>query len=57
MFPWECQVGDKDYQIQPWILKKVKEYVTIEHDNTNRDYFYLQKDKDRRLLMSVLQVK
>ncbi len=57
MVPWDYQMGDKNYQLEPWILKKGKEYVTIERDNSNRGFFHLQKDDDRRLSLSALQAK
>ena len=55
--PWEYEIGDENYQIQPWILKKGKEYVTIEKDNNNKGYFHLQKDEEKRLSLSALQTK
>ena len=55
--PWDYQIGDENYQIEPWILKKGKEYVTIEKDNNNKGYFHLQKDEDKRLSLSALQTK
>ena len=57
MVPWDYQIGDENYQIEPWILKKGKEYVSIEKDNDNKGYFYLQKDEDRRLSLNALQIK
>ena len=57
MVPWDYQMGDKNYQLEPWILKKGKEYVTIERDSSNRGFFHLQKDDDRRLSLSALQAK
>ena len=55
--PWDYEIGDDNYQIEPWILKKGKEYVTIEKDNTNKGYFHLQKDDEKRLSLSALQTK
>tara|TARA_B100000965_G_scaffold303097_1_gene261800 strand:+ start:554 stop:829 length:276 start_codon:yes stop_codon:yes gene_type:complete len=55
--PWDYQVGDKNYQLEPWILKKGREYVTIERDNRNRGFFHLQKDDDKRLSLNALQTK
>ena len=55
--PWECHVEDKNYQIEPWILKKGKEYITIEKDNTNKGFFHLQKDEEKRLSLNSLQAK
>ena len=48
---------DINDQIEPWILKKGKEYVTIEKDNKNKGYFHLQKDEERRLSLNALQAK
>ena len=27
--PWDYKIGDDNYQIEPWILKKGKEYVIL----------------------------
>ena len=40
-----------------WILKKGKEYVTIEKNKQERGKFYLQKDEDRRLSLTALQAR
>ena len=55
--PWDLNPGDNKYQKDPWILKKGKEYVTIEKDNKNKGYFHLQKDKEKRLSLNALQTK
>ena len=55
--PWDYQIEDENYQKEPWILKKGKEYVTIEKDNTNKGWFHLQKDEERRLSLNSLQAK
>ena len=55
--PWDYKIGDENYQIQPWILKKGKEYVTIQKDNNNKGYFHLQKDEEKRLSLNALQTK
>ena len=55
--PWDLNIGDVNYQKEPWILKKGKEFITIETDNNNRGNFYLQKDDEKRLSLSALQVK
>ena len=48
---------DESYQIKTWILKKGKEYVTIEKDNNNKGWFHLQKDEERRLSLNSSQAK
>ena len=55
--PWDYTVDDNNYQKEPWILKKGKEYITIEKDITNRGNFYLQKNDEKRLSLSALQAR
>ena len=55
--PWDYKVGDNNYQTEPWILKKGKEYITIETNTSNRGNFYLQKDDEKRLSLSALQAR
>ena len=55
--PWDLKVGDDNYIKEPWILKKGKEFITIERNNNNRGNFYLQKDDEKRLSLSALQAK
>ena len=57
LVPWDLKVGDNNYQEEPWILKKGKEFVTIENDFKNRGNFYLQKDDEKRLSLSALQAR
>ena len=57
LVPWDLNVGDNSYQEEPWILKKGKEYITIEKDIDNRGNFYLQKDDEKRLSLSALQTR
>tara|TARA_Y100001968_G_scaffold283642_1_gene282434 strand:- start:1773 stop:2057 length:285 start_codon:yes stop_codon:yes gene_type:complete len=55
--PWELKIGDDNYLKEPWILKKGKEFITIETDYQNKGNFFLQKDDEKRLSLSALQVK
>ena len=55
--PWDKREGDDNYLREPWILKKGKEFITIETNNNNRGNFYLQKDDEKRLSLSALQAK
>ena len=55
--PWDYQIGDKNFQIEPWILKKGKEYVTFEKDRNNKGFFLLQKDEDKCLSLNASQAK
>ncbi len=55
--PWDLNEGDDNYLKEPWILKKGKEFITIEPDSDNKGNFYLQKDDEKRLSLSALQVK
>ena len=55
--PWDFKDGDNNYQKEPWILKKGKEYVTIERNTLNRGDFYLQKDDEKKLSLGALQAR
>ena len=55
--PWDYHIGDDNYQIEPQILKKGKEYVTIEKAQNNKGYFLLQKDEEKRLSLNASQAK
>ena len=55
--PWDLNVGDANYLKEPWILKKGKEFITIEPNYSNKGNFYLQKDDEKRLSLSALQTK
>ena len=55
--PWDYPIEDENYQIEPWILKKGKEYVTIEKDKENKGFFLLQKDDEKCLSINAIQIK
>tara|TARA_Y100001968_G_scaffold182524_1_gene167125 strand:+ start:1425 stop:1709 length:285 start_codon:yes stop_codon:yes gene_type:complete len=55
--PWDLKVGDDNYIKEPWVLKKGKEFITIETNNNTKGNFYLQKDNEKRLSLSALQAK
>ena len=55
--PWDLKVGDNNYIKEPWVLKKGKEFITIETNNNTKGNFYLQKDNEKRLSLSALQAK
>ena len=55
--PWDLKEGDDNYLKEPWILKKGKEFITIETDNNNKGNFFLQKNDEKRLSLSALQIK
>ena len=55
--PWDFKAGDDNYLKEPWILKKGKEFITIETNNNTKGNFYLQKDNEKRLSLSALQTK
>ena len=55
--PWDLKFGDDNYLKEPWILKKGKEFITIETNNNTKGNFYLQKDNEKRLSLSALQTK
>ena len=55
--PWDLRSQDDNYQKEPWLLKKGKEYVTIEKNKSERGKFNLQKNKERVLSLSALQAR
>tara|TARA_B100000945_G_scaffold179629_1_gene143978 strand:- start:695 stop:997 length:303 start_codon:yes stop_codon:yes gene_type:complete len=55
--PWDLNIRDDNYLKEPWILKKGKEFITIETDSDNKGNIYLQKDDEKRLSLSALQAK
>ena len=57
IFPWDYQVGDENFQKEPWILNKGKEYVTIEKNLDNKGFFYLQRNEEKRLSLNPVQTK
>ena len=57
IFPWDYQIGDENFQKEPWILNKGKEYVPIEKNVKNKGFFYLQKDGEKRLSLNLVQTK
>ena len=57
LVPWDFKVGDNNYQKEPWILKKGKEYITIQKNINNRGNFELQKNDDKPLSLSALQAR
>ena len=57
LVPWDYSIEDGNYQIEPWILKKGKEYVTIERDKNNKGFFLLRKGEEKRLSINAIQIK
>ena len=55
--PWEFNIVEDNSLKGPWILKKGKDYITIETDNNNKGNFFLQKNDEKRLSLSALQIK
>ena len=55
--PWDLRSQDDNHQKEPWILKKGKEYVTIEKNKSERGNFNLQKNKERVLSLTALQAR
>ena len=56
-FPWDYQLGDENFQKEPWILNKGKQYITIEKNLDNKGFFYVKKNKERRLSLNHIQIK
>ena len=57
IYPWDYQIGDDNYQLEPWILEKGKEYVSIMKNIDNKGFFYLKKNGEKCLSLKALQIK
>ena len=55
--PWDIVTADKKCKNELWLLKKGNECVKIERNKEQRGKFYLQKDEERRLLLTSLQAR
>tara|TARA_S200000501_G_scaffold322891_1_gene319152 strand:+ start:153 stop:383 length:231 start_codon:yes stop_codon:yes gene_type:complete len=56
-FPWDYQIGDENFQKEPWTLKKGKEYVVIKKNLDIKGNFYVRKNKERSLNLNHTQTK
>ena len=52
-FPWDYQFGDENFQKEPWILNKGKEYVTIEKNVDNKGFFIYKRMKKNVFLLTL----
>ena len=43
-FPWDYKFGDENFQKEPWILNKGKQYITIEKNLDNKWFFSHTKE-------------
>ena len=52
-----CEIGEdeKSYMKEPYILKKGKDYITIEKSLLERGNFYIQKNEEKRISVSQSQ--
>ena len=57
LVPWDYSIEDENYQIEPWILKKGKEYITNDKEKENKGFFLLQKDEEKRQSINGIQIK
>ena len=53
--PWEIGKDEKGYMEEPYILKKGKDYITIEKSLLERGNFYIQKNEEKRISVSESQ--
>jgi len=53
IFPWDYQIGDENFQKEPWILNKGKEYVTIEKNVKNKGFFIYKIMKKNVFLLTL----
>ena len=54
IYPWDYQIGDDNFQFEPWILKKGKEYVTIEKNIDNKGFFFIYKRMKKNVFLLTL---
>ena len=52
-FPWDYQFGDENFQKEPWILNKGKQYVTIEKNLDNKGFFIYKRVKKSPLILAL----
>ena len=55
--PWEIKKGDKNYEKEPYILNKGKDFVTIERNPLERGNFYIQKNEEKKLSVNQSQAR
>ncbi len=55
--PWEIGKEEKDYVKEPYILKKGKDYITIEKNILERGNFYIQKNEEKRISVTQSQAR
>ncbi len=55
--PWELTTEDKNFQEQPWKLKKGKSQIIIQKDKHDRSNFHLKKDDERVLSLQEEQAR
>ena len=53
IYPWDYQIGDDNFQFEPWILRKGKEYVTIEKNIDNKGFFIYKRMKKNVFLLTL----
>ena len=53
IYPWDYQIGDENFQFEPWILRKGKEYVTIEKNIDNKGFFIYKRMKKNVFLLTL----
>ncbi len=53
IYPWDYQIGDDNFQFEPWILRKGKEYVTIEKNIDKKDFFIYKRMKKNVFLLTL----
>ncbi len=55
--PWEIGKGEKDYVQEPYILRKGKDFISIEKNVLERGDFYIQKNEEKRISVSQSQAR
>ena len=55
--PWEIPQGEKGYTKEPYVLKKGKDFITIEKNILERGNFYIQKNEEKRISVNQSQAR
>ena len=52
-YPWDYQLGDDNFQLEPWILEKGKEFVSIEKNTDNKGFFIYKRIRRKVFLLTL----
>ena len=53
IYPWDYKIGDDNFQLEPWILEKGKEFVSIEKNIDNKGFFIYKRIRRNVFLLTL----